>query len=858
MSLGLRFIDREFGHQARPRVAWHIDTFGHSSGQSSLFAQMGFQGFFVYRIDYQDEQRRTYQSKPPAMEMVWRGSPSNLGPQSDIFTGVLYGKYNYHNPPGFCFDFTRCTKEEISDPVVDDKSQFTYNLDETLELFVSTAREQAEHYRAKNIMFTMGQDFTYSNAVTWFKSLDKIVRHLNRNNTHGVRAFYSTPMQYMMSKYRANLTWDLKVDDFFPYADTPGGYWTGFYTSRPALKGYIRSLNSLLQVCRQYEVLVGGVLGGAGSDVLAQMMGVAQHHDAITGTEKQHVANDYAMRLHLGQVSCETLISSALNILTLKQGHTKSLKTWRFCEYLNISICPESESGSFDVVVYNPLARERTVFIEVPVDGDVSVYGPDGVHTDSWLYPVSNATREVRRYRGSAKYTLRFTAPSVPPLGFATYFVRPPSTVGEVSKRVEWVLPGGANKDNFVLKNEHIALVFNGTNGRIMTLTNLDSNITISLDQQFLYYTSFGSGAYVFLPTDSPALPVNEGNVASYEILGGHSPSAVQEVRQVFSNSISQVVRLHPGEKYVEFEFTLGPIMSDCEYVSRFDTDLKSNSTWWTDANGREMQKRVRNHRSSWNLNVTQPVSGNYFPVSSRMFIHDRTRGIQLTVLTDRSHGGSSLHDGSMELMIHRRMAMDDNRGVSEDLNEPGQFGDGLIVRGRQWVVLETIDKSAALHRILGEELLLRPTLSFSNDSTNPHAYAQNYSTLYSGVTRSLPPNIHLLTLQLLDRTSLLLRLEHQFERDEDVVLSQPSSVDLSGLFQPFQIESMVELGLAGNVPISDVTSGKLQWKLNGTYPKSEPHSSPLNVTSVVLKPMEIRTFNVTISNQTKPASLHV
>jgi hypothetical protein len=29
-------------------------------------------------------------------------------------------------------------------------------------------------------------------------------------------------------------------------------------------------------------------------------MGVAQHHDAISGTEKQHVADDYAQRLSEG------------------------------------------------------------------------------------------------------------------------------------------------------------------------------------------------------------------------------------------------------------------------------------------------------------------------------------------------------------------------------------------------------------------------------------------------------------------------------------------------------------------------------------------------------------------------------
>lgn len=29
-------------------------------------------------------------------------------------------------------------------------------------------------------------------------------------------------------------------------------------------------------------------------------MGLAQHHDAVSGTEKQHVANDYAERISYG------------------------------------------------------------------------------------------------------------------------------------------------------------------------------------------------------------------------------------------------------------------------------------------------------------------------------------------------------------------------------------------------------------------------------------------------------------------------------------------------------------------------------------------------------------------------------
>ena len=40
MTIGLRFVEKTFGPSARPRVAWHIDPFGHSSVQAALFAMV--------------------------------------------------------------------------------------------------------------------------------------------------------------------------------------------------------------------------------------------------------------------------------------------------------------------------------------------------------------------------------------------------------------------------------------------------------------------------------------------------------------------------------------------------------------------------------------------------------------------------------------------------------------------------------------------------------------------------------------------------------------------------------------------------------------------------------------------------
>lgn len=50
MQAGHDFLMKEFG--VRPRVAWHIDPFGHSNAAPRLFAEMGFDAWFFARLDY--------------------------------------------------------------------------------------------------------------------------------------------------------------------------------------------------------------------------------------------------------------------------------------------------------------------------------------------------------------------------------------------------------------------------------------------------------------------------------------------------------------------------------------------------------------------------------------------------------------------------------------------------------------------------------------------------------------------------------------------------------------------------------------------------------------------------------------
>ncbi len=115
---------------------------------------------------------------------------------------------------------------------------------------------------------------------------------------------------------------------------------TGFYSSRPTHKFAIRQATSYLHAARQLQVLQTpqtpqtlqipdippsiyhhhhGLHTTSGNpvhttqsdnplDALESAVSLTQHHDAITGTEKQHVANDYSMRVHAGMMVMEVCV----------------------------------------------------------------------------------------------------------------------------------------------------------------------------------------------------------------------------------------------------------------------------------------------------------------------------------------------------------------------------------------------------------------------------------------------------------------------------------------------------------------------------------------------------------------------
>ncbi|XP_077425885.1 lysosomal alpha-mannosidase [Vanacampus margaritifer] len=827
MTMGLRFLNQTFGPCGRPRVAWHIDPFGHAREHASMFAQMGYDGFFFGRVDYQDRHRRMLAKE---QELLWRASDSLAPPMADLFTGILPNGYN--PPEGFCWD------QSCDDPPIkDDPDLEDYNVNDVVERFLNIANSQSLVYKSNHIIMTMGSDFQYENANLWYKNLDKLIHYVNGRQSNGsrVNVLYSTPSCYLQELHRANLSWALKTDDFFPYADDAHDLWTGYFSSRPALKRYERLSNSNLQTCKQLEVLGGrastsGPFGEGDSLTLKRAMAVAQHHDAVSGTEKQHVANDYARRLANGWRHCQVVVSNSLAALS---GSTAERA---YCDGLNISVCPISESSKkFSVNIFNPLARPVAWPVRLPVNGTAYlVSGADGKSVDCEVVPVSRTTRDVRRNRGFAVNELLFRA-RAPPLGFSTYSVSllqdgpPPAPTLYRTPKSIW--------------NKYLRVTFDPETGLLSGLDNLETKQSISLTQNFYWYNASDgnnsksnqpSGAYIFRPNSSTPFVISK--TAKTETI---QTPVMQEVRQWFAPWASQVVRLHADSRVLELEWTVGPIPIDDdlgkEVIARLDTDIESSGIFYTDSNGREVLQRKKDFRPTWNLKQSEPVAGNYYPVNSRAFIKDDKD--QLTVVTDRSQGASSILNGSLEIMLHRRLLYDDVRGVAEALNETSDvFPDGLVVRGRLLLSLDRPASAADAHRPLAEEAVLQPLLSFTEGDLHPNTRLE-----FSGLQAALPPAVHLLTLSQWDDDLVLLRLEHQFQSWESKSNSQALTVNLQKLFSTLEVVGVSELNLSANQWKGEMK--RFDWTSQAVEKPQKKIFKDPSTWEITLRPMEIRTF---------------
>ncbi|XP_055877473.1 lysosomal alpha-mannosidase-like isoform X2 [Biomphalaria glabrata] len=699
--------------------------------------------------------------------------------------------------------------------------------------------------------------------------------------THVAYETYDAPRSYLLEAVKYRIMKNYEVGDFV----TDILAWSQAYKTNHLMVtmgsdfGYrnsefwyrmqdelISGINSM--GCKQMMIFAKLFFMKKMVDKLRDVMGVMQHHDAITGTQKQVVADDYNRMLSEGILQCQSVMSKAYSTLWLiEEDRSYSNISSQFCPDLNISSCPVSEyNDMFCVSVYNSLGWSVTTTVRFPIT-KCSVVISHGLNDTIpfQLVPVAKKILEIPERNTRAETEVIFQV-TLEPMAYKTFSVQ------QIQCKMAPQSHKQEKKNELSIENEYLKLYFSRSSGRLLALRNKETKKNVRLTQDFAYYESYKGGAYSFTAASfkpvsfSPSGPV---------LITKNKGSIVEEIHQTFNESVSQVVRLYRGEKFAEFQWIVGPMNSSYEHavqvISRYTSDLNSGQIFYTDSNGRETMERRRYNRTLIDRLRQDTVSSNYYPVTSSIYIQDHQNDLQLTILPDRCQGGSSLNSGQIELMVHRRTFTDDNFGVEEPLNELGRDNQGVIYTGKHFVCLDTIERSAGMIKHLSKVKQLEPTVMFTPVSpgskldsafkirlpnvapvnrtlylmdSGPHMDPSFNFTFQSFLVGPLPDNIHVVTLDYFSQESphlFLLRLEHIYEVDEHPVLSEAVMFSLDELFINLAVVQVWETTLG--VYLNPNTE-KLNWTSRDLKSPQFSYSNIHYLTkTILLRPMEIKTF---------------
>ncbi|XP_064076019.1 lysosomal alpha-mannosidase-like [Vanessa tameamea] len=827
---GLRKLNDTLGPCGKPKAAWQIDTYGHTREHASLVAEMGFDGLFIGRVEHKERETMLEEDR---MEFIWRGSDV-LGKMSDIITHALFNLYNA--PDGFCFDFL-CSDE----PIVEDPDSKVYNADKRVNDFISQVERQAKYYDHDNIIVTMGGDFTYQSAANWFINIDKLINHVSTHpaNMSDVNIFYSTPSCYLKSVYlygRRDKALHTEKADHLPYASDANTYWTGFYTSRPSFKYLIKRAHVFLQVVKQLTVL--SRMGDSYElHLLRHAVGLALHHDAITGTSQQHVTNDFIRLLSEAIEACSKRVSNYLSILTPTWGGSrrpKNSQQFIICHQLNMSQCRFTETQeSILLIVYNPLSVKAYFHVRLPAIAlHYSIRDYNDEEVEYQLVPLPTAIINMPGRTSNSIQEVCFEAENIPPLGYTAYLIAPirdQLAEGQFVKKSQ-------NQETeqeltSFISNEYIKVNVNKTSGLLESIQHIEG-IKILISQNWYYYSqsqqTLQSGAYSFRPGKDRPTPVTDK--VSYHTIRG---TLVKEIRQRFSDWITQIIRLYRGEEFVEVEWIIGPVPIGTdlgkEVVTIFNTNISNNGFFYTDSNGRQMMKRTCWNESTSHLQK-KAVPACQYPVTSRICLQSVNSSAGLCILTDRTQAATSYNEGELELMVHRRLLTDDGFGLEETLNEEA-FGVGLVVKGKHKIFFgnhkQEVEGLSFAERAtqLARKWTLEPWLFMTSGEKISRRKWQNVRNKRFSALRihGLPRHIHILTLEPWKAGSVLLRLENTLEKGHGPNNLDNEQIDHDGhitvnihklLLHP--IKAIQETTLAANQWLQDAR--QMDWSTRYVY----------------------------------------
>ena len=707
IRIGHQFLQEEFN--ITPKTAWYIDSFGHSAGNAYLMGELNYENLVIGRMH---ENFLNFLQKTQNTEFYWQPFDDSVSNKT-IFTHVLTLPYGFTN---------------FQPKLEYDKIIFCSDVKKNLIELLKILRETYKVLRHKNIMFLFGDDFQFKNNNP-FLNMDCLINAFNNakdkliqkkiseifETKEKVNLFYSTPERYF-SEVKKELAQNnqkleiFKKYDFFPLKTDC--FWTGYFSSRPFLKGYIRKASNAYYSISKYFSSIrlrNGTLFKVHDNLLyieeynntlpninhfREMVALTQHHDAITGTCKQYVASDYINSLRNAMRNSEINFRQNIeSIFDIKIGsicYNNYIVDQKLCSTEFMISSNQNENNKIKIGLYNPLIassspKSNKLLINIEILISFSYYEVEGIDSDFFCLDEYNLKNEdYFKYKNKCFLNFFYEFKKGEEISYITLV----KVEREKKSNRQYVLNN--IKDQYQIKlieNNHKIkdMFFNPRTFEFYVEYYTENNIIKKLNFTYydgMYYTNANNcidGAYQFSPYNKYPEKIEIDFENSFFIIG--NLGVIFVTRNIYTSFTFFIIFYNPFFIKVEHFFNC---MEETYWLRRFSNgyafifktninNLKEDKKpiFYTDTNGLEMIKRKIDKFNDMEISNAS-IGGNFYPVTSSISIKDENNNDNniVTIFTDKPQGGTGILPGAIILILQRMSYGTDNKGMPENLWE--------------------------------------------------------------------------------------------------------------------------------------------------------------------------------------------
>ena len=699
IRIGHQYLQEEFG--IIPKTGWYIDSFGHSAANAHILSKLNYENLVLGRLHY-DYLNLLKDNKN--IEFNWAPFSNRT-----ILTHILPLHYGF-----------RLFQEDLGKW----DSEFDSIIEAICTDLFNNLKESSRGLRHNNIMFLYGDDFEFKD-ISLFSNIDKLIDLIKKpetqekikrilETTETINFFYSTPEKYFNSmkndlKKKGNNLETFKNIDFYPLKTDC--FWTGFFTSRPYLKGYIRKASNIFFIISKYFSLNrltnqnlfqyneednNNNNSSSNLDSFRKIVGLTQHHDAITGTCRQYVSMDYIKSLKFYIDLFEEILKKDLEenlnieISNICYSHYLVDQDQEHCSK-QFLISKDTSRDKIKIGLLNPQISSSSsngnkILINIEIIDSNSFYVIEGVESQFFCLNENNLkNKELFKYKNRCFLSFFYKFKKGEEIA---YILLNKITKGKKSNKY-YILNDIKDKEKIELikKKDNIqSLIFHPKEFEF----NLEYNNNNKINKiNFSYYDGMyyvnadncKDGAYQFSPYNKYPEKVQIDYKNSFYFKSNLGITFV--TRNTYTSFTFFTIFYDPFFIKVDHIFDS---VEESYFLNRFSfgysfvlkTDINNmkedkKPIFYTDSNGIEtIQRKIDSFPYKETANVF--VGGNFYPVTSYISIKDENNNNEdkniVTVFNDRPQAGTGYLPGSIILIMQRMSYGTDEKGLDETMYE--------------------------------------------------------------------------------------------------------------------------------------------------------------------------------------------